>query len=504
MYAVLRDVNSSCAYAFIDTQALNSLLSLLNSSHTFGPENPAFLPPPQHLALISTLIVHPSLTTRAKSPEHLQAAALAIKYLRLVYHSIGPLNAQFYDAFAFSSPSKSSRRGISTRKFNSESESPSGEEGDSINNELANTESLWTNGEDFWHVLGWVFNCSIAHQKRWIRWQIWLDLMMLVLETDWDQRDSEQKAQSLIVAYINVSNGVHGGAKRILRAIFADGSTRSLQEFKEIWKNETRERKPQNGEASDSKGTIMETNIEAGNYGDYLSSDSEAGDGGPEQNIQSPPTPTNSSTASLPDGSLLLGGSGALCFRLRMLSLLSKVASSLPESFTDIFSFYDMCLVHIRPLPVSTFAVMISPLGLQSFSPATASSLAQFILRSLISSAAPSTDRDDLTQEVLERCYLPWSANTISIDDNIKVSLCVETLFVLLENETGVQWSENLVDVVEKGIDARDKKAKKEGKRKGEAGGGGTESNKFWLRASAERIRGVVYMAEPMDEMYPK
>ena len=491
--------NGDCAHTFIDAQALNLLTSLLTSSRPFGPENPAFLPPPQHLSLISTLIVHPSLTTRAKSPEQLQISILALKYLRLVYHSVGPLNARLCDAFIFSSPGKT-RRGVSRRKSNSESESPFAEDANRINSELASTDALWTKGDDFWHILGWAFNCSVVHQRRWKKWQVWLDLMMSILENDWDQRDLDQKRQSLIITYVNASDGVHAGEKRILRAVFADGSTRSLQEFREIWKNETKERKPRSNDVSETQNVISKTNIEEGNYGDYLSSESEADDEDPAITEHSPLTPSPSDNTTLPDGSLILGGSEALNFRLRMLSLLSNVATFLPENFTSIPTLYDMYLVYIRPLPVPTFALVMSPLGLEIFAPAAASSLTQCVLRSLVSTTAPLPERDYLTQEVLEKCYLPWPANTISIADNIKVSLCVETLFRLFDNMVGIKWSKGLVDAVEKGIEARDGKARKEGKRKGETGGGGIESDRHWLNASAERMRGVVYMAETANE----
>ena len=430
--------------------------------------------------MISTLIVHPSLTTRAKSPEQLQIPILALKYLRLVHHSVGPLNARLCDAFIFSSPGKT-RRGVSRRKSNTDSESPFAEDANRINSELASTDALWTKGDDFWHILGWAFNCSVVHQRRWKKWQVWLDLMMSILESDWDQRDLDQKRQSLIVTYVNASDGVHAGGKRILRAVFADGSTRSLH-------------------VSETQNVIAKTNIEEGNYGDYLSSESEADDEDPTITKHSPSRPSPSDNTTLPDGSLMLGGSEALNFRLRMLSLLSNVATFLPENFTSIPTLYDMYLVYIRPLPVPTFALVMSPLGLENFAPAAASSLTQYVLRSLISTTAPLPERDYLTQEELERCYLPWPANTVNIADNIKVSLCVETLFRLFDNMVGLRWSKGLADIVDKGIEAREGKARKEGKRKGEIGGGGIESDRYWLRASAERIRGVVYMAETANE----
>ncbi|KAL8671565.1 MAG: hypothetical protein Q9224_007619, partial [Gallowayella concinna] len=102
---------------------------------------------------------------------------------------------------------------------------------------------------------------------------------------------------------------------------------------------------------------------------------------------------------------------------------------------------------------------------MQHFHPAAASSLTQIILRSLIASSAPSPFTDDLTQKDLERCYLPFAANTGSISDNAKVSLCVETLMRLLQRACGLDWNDGrLQEAVERGIEAREKKATKAGK----------------------------------------
>lgn len=325
---------------------------------------------------------------------------------------------------------------------------------------------------------------------------MWLDFMTTVLEDDWEQRDNEQKKDSLIIKYINAGNGANGGEKRILRAIFADGNTRSLAEFKEIWKNETKERRPPKDDAANAtKRAMTKINIDENDYGDYLlSSSSEPEDEmlplAKESDASSP-----SSEHTVSDGSLVFGGSSALSLRLRLLSLLSTVATVLPQNFVPLPILYDLYLTQIRPLPLASFSLIISPAGLRAFHPAAASTLTQYILRSLISSAAPLPRRDDLTQEVLEECYLPWPANTMSIVDNAKISLCVETLLRLLNTIVGIQKCQGLVDAVEKGIVAREDKARRGGKKKGEADGGG-ESDRAWLRASSKRIRSVIELAD--------
>lgn len=467
---------------------------MLTSGGSSDPPDDAFLPPSQHLALISTLIIHPSLTTRAKTPDKVQAANLALKYLRLVHKTTGPITAQFCIAFTFTAVATSGRRGINTRRTTGEVDSPSNENADHVNSELANADGVWARADDFWQAVGFAFNCSVVHKNRWNRWQLWLDFMITVLEDDWGQRGDERKEDSLIIKYINAGSGANGGEKRILRAIFADGNTRSLAEFKEIWKNEIKERKPPNEDAvKAAKRVTTKINIDENDYGDYLLSSSS------ELDDETMPLPKESNVSSssehtVSDGSLIFGGSSALTLRLRLLSFLSTVAAALPGKFTTLPTLYDLYLTQIRPLPLATFSLIISPAGLRTFQPAAASTLTQYILRSLISSTAPLPRKDDLTQEVLEECYLPWPANTMSIVDNAKISLCVETLLRLLDTVVGIQKCQSLTDAVERGIVAREEKARKGGKKKGEADGGG-ESDKVWLKASSNRIRSVMEMA---------
>ncbi|KAL8717994.1 MAG: hypothetical protein Q9225_004816 [Loekoesia sp. 1 TL-2023] len=198
---------------------------------------------------------------------------------------------------------------------------------------------------------------------------------------------------------------------------------------------------------------------------------------------------------SLPDVSAPLGVPQSVILRLRLLSLLSTVSVFLPHTFTPLPTLYDLYLEHIRPLPLPQFFLLVSPSSMQYLHLSAASSLTQIILRSVIASSAPLPPTDDMTQETLERCYLPYPANTSNISDNAKVSLCIETLLRLLQRHCGLDWSENFQESVEKGIEAREQKAKKAGKGKGKGKGGG-EDERMWLRGSAERIRGAVQLSK--------
>ncbi|MCJ1384586.1 hypothetical protein MMC17_007703 [Xylographa soralifera] len=478
------------------SQALNLLFSLTTAGGSTSTIKPAFIPPPHHLALISTLSIHPAFTTRAKTTEKLEAANLAIKYLGFVNRIVGPMNANVQDAFFFLGPGTASRRGVISRRTTGGNVSPDKEDFEIIDIELANVSSLWARAEDFWHVVGWGFNCSVVHKNRWERWQLWLEYMVGVLEDDWWMRPPGEQGNSLLVKYLNIEDQGNIGEKRIVRAIFADGNPRSLAEFKEVWSNETRERKP-NTEAEVAKKAPVKINIEEGEYGDYVqSSDDEFEDDVPTGSVMNPHLDADSTTPCT-DGSLLLGGSAALQLRLRLTALLILVAKELPHKFISYANLFDIYITHIRPLQLPTFSLFLSPPYLHFLQLGEQSDLVQYIASSFISTSAPRMNFDDVDQQILEKCVLPWPANTTNIDDNAKLGACVETLLRLFNNVAGLKWTDRLQICAEMGIKAREGNATHRRKRKGEAGSRmRTEGDRAWLEASGKRILGVLKMAK--------
>lgn len=317
--------------------------------------------------------------------------------------------------------------------------------------------------------------------------------MLQVLEKDWEMRwfqadgDGQIVLQnSMIVRYLSADTLSTGHERKVLHAIFADGTKNSLAIFREIWQNETRLRKKDQGSR---RTTDKKIDIEADDYGDYMasSSDDDLEDGAPV----TPATPDSPSLEEIPNGAATLGGMQALTLRLRLFSLLATVSAIIPASFLPLYDLYDHSLHFIRPLPLPAFFILLSPMALTSLTAAAAQSLVQRVLRSLISSSAPCPTHDNLDQETLEKSYLPFAANTQSVADNAKVSACVEALVALYHSHCGLIWSEGLQEAVEGGIEARERKAKKEGKAKGRLKGG-SGGERAWLNGSAKRIRGYV------------
>lgn len=257
------------------------------------------------------MLVHPHTTTRANSDAEKEAPDIALCLLRLTNALVGPTDARFHTAFAFTHFETSRygrRRGDSPALNEAMSEEKRKAWGTSYNG----SRSVWQEAEDFWHAVGWSFNCSVLHPAQWKHWQIWLQFMCQVLEDDWIEREikynqgKEKQAwellgtdisqsvecleqenskgkkgrvrkkepknddlgifrESLIFQYIT-SNSTYGRDRRIMRAIFADGKPKSA-EFRAIFKDEI---KPTNSKKSPPNSKKRAGfDIDKGEYGDY-------------------------------------------------------------------------------------------------------------------------------------------------------------------------------------------------------------------------------------------
>jgi len=228
------ELQEQCTIYFeegLHNQALTLLINNLSSGGSNSSETnpvPVLVPSPKILAFIATLAVHPSLTTRTKSDDKLVAASQALHYLWGVRCLVGPENAKLNAAFRFKKYQK--RPGEMEAK-------------------LAKHQAIWSSADDFWHVVGWAFNCAVTSSLRWAHWKVWLELMLEMLEVDLMDRilrakGSEeygaQLSESMIAQYVSRTGGPIGHVEqtRIVRAIFAHGTARDLAEFKEIWKDE--------------------------------------------------------------------------------------------------------------------------------------------------------------------------------------------------------------------------------------------------------------------------
>ncbi|KAF3388861.1 hypothetical protein F1880_004273 [Penicillium rolfsii] len=531
--------------------ALNLLFNTL-ASGTYASSK-VLVPLPQHLALAVTFLVHPSTTTRAQSVHEKDAPEVALRLLRLYCAQVNPMEAQLNTAFSFQR-SKLSRSG---RRYHEENDPNNDLRQDAtkpLNLELGRTESLWSRAEDFWHAVGWSFNCSVLYPERWDRWQIWLQFMCEVLEDDWSQREKEYLAlqgqtgesspmtetttsaipnrendldilrQSLIFQYIS-AGARNANTRRIIRSIFADGSTASVNEFREVFEKELIPLDLEK-DAVKAKKRDREVNIEKEQYGDYLNDDSDDGpiSGISSQSCSSTPLEDVSnlrrskrtrrgtrnaldSTAAEPaakasdagqghitrhgSGVSQLGGLESLALRKRLLGILSKVSDYLPSNFMELNNLYHSFVEHIRHQPFPIFQAFVNPLVLPELDDEAQTTLCEFLLFNMIESAARKSQEVRLSAAKLEQCFLPYATATSSVVDNAKFSIILEALLTLLASRGWINQTPSLRAAVEKGIQHRTQRAR------GESHRGHAKQNKEalewdWLRESGERLSFLV------------
>lgn len=221
---------------------------------------------PFHIEIVSALLVHPRHTTQAPRGERVELAWRAITFLRSLLATLGPLNANLSEAFSLAPiRTRGARRG---RNAGDDGSSESDDDDERMGGVVANQGRIRRCAKDFWHVVGWAFNCSVVYPKRWRYWKVWLGYMLDVLETDWEQREAEDRKaglgppestqdsemgqsmlqESLLVRYLSDVKGRSSGMKRVVGAVFAAGSPDDLRSYPEVFPNETREAQAQNGQ----------------------------------------------------------------------------------------------------------------------------------------------------------------------------------------------------------------------------------------------------------------
>ncbi|EHA26742.1 hypothetical protein ASPNIDRAFT_171431, partial [Aspergillus niger ATCC 1015] len=535
------------------TQALNFLLNILTSGTVASA--PVYTPPVQQLALAATLLIHPSTTTRAKTTEEEEAPLAALRLLRLTKTLVGPISSKLSVAFSFNKPDfpRHTRRRPVAEDIPPPSDLSS-EDTKPLNLDLGQSLSLWSNAEDFWHVVGWAFNCSVRHRPRWTWWQVWLEYMCDVLESDWNERFRQYKEahtgnaiseqgpppspkkgrrkkmhhdddpalhilrESLIFRYIHGASTTYGPYRRIVRSIFADGGSTSRNEFREVFDNEL---KYAQAHTSTSRKRSAQVNIDENEFGDYLTDDDPVEDGECDNenkdtdetnaNFEGEVYPSDSNTSrtkQLPTKHIpymhgdvgFYGGMRSLGLRQRLLQLLSTVSQYLPDDFIPLEDLYHLYAENIRHLPLPVFQAFISPSTLPYLSGPAKTTLCEFLLFRMRESAALDSDEEYLNQAKLEQCFLPYAASTKSIADNTKVSIALESLIILLADNGMLSVTKSLREAVHKGVNRRFDRSEYQSKKYvQEAYRWADDIERAWLEESAERLYFLVQIILPFE-----
>lgn len=479
-------------------------------------EGSIYCPPPNQLAFLGTLMVHPDLTTRPREDHWTNVSSAAHEYLRNVLHSIGPMNARFNEAFCFGQTARRSRGG-----------SPDGYDavydvgGEPQLYGRYGKHSVWRRGQDFFNVVGWAFNCSVLYPNRWNYWRQWLEFLFDVIEADLHERSrlDEQEhartggeegdckyallADSMLSGYVNQRNGRTGGLKWIVRVIFADGQDSSASLFQEVWDKEHKGL----SRSKTLKKRKRKINIEKGDFGGLLDDDSIYS----SQNSE-PPTPQKKKSFSNKDESPALEPSyvESIPLRQRLFAMLSFLCHYLPEPPLDLPDLYETYETQIRSLPLSLFTAFVdsttSSLRVDSQISILQDVLTHFMPASAVSPSKVDADRYDAngtSPAILERCFLPYAANTIAAEDNAKVSIVLEELVKIVWMIGTEPFGEGLFGVVAKGIKARDAKIRKKvvgtrGRRNGYTQEDPDSEARSALEESSKRLRQLAELI--MDE----
>ncbi|KAM0559558.1 hypothetical protein ACHAPJ_004082 [Fusarium lateritium] len=513
-----RELKAHCQI-FLEEQLYTSAINLLNSIAGSGAskrtpsKKPVPVPPPSHLALLNTLVIHPIHTTRAEKKDHLDVSSQALDYLRNVLAIVGPVNADFRTAFQFSSAPR--RRWEQHAHGNDSDMSDAEFSGDEerLRGKLANDGSIWNRGQDFWSTVGWAFNCSTLNPKRWRYWKAWLEFMLDVLEADWNERERRDKEaqqangpeselprtsrdESIIVMYMEQQNGRQNGAKGFIKALFADGSEISSSAFREVFDKEPRG--PRKQPKKRKREQVLD--LENDKFGDYFDDESMS------SGVSEPPTPQK------PKDTRKLGTAGAhppglvesVNLRFRLFKLLSAVTWSLRHrELQRLYEEYTASL-KLLPLPLfSLFACQRPNVLLSEAHITITKELFDLLLPSSYknpSKVDPEGDAEGcLTLPMLEHCFVPHPANTVALEDNAKLSLVVEDAIQLLWACDLMVYSGDFEAAVEKGIKARETKAKKRrtGKTKGDVHDAMAQDI---LTNSGERIRVLLEALKAVQE----
>lgn len=103
-----------------------------------------------------------------------------------------------------------------------------------------------------------------------------------------------------------------------------------------------------------------------------------------------------------------------------------------------------------------------------------------------------------ISPAILERCFLPYPANTIEVEDHVKMSLLLENLLMIVWINGGNEgFSKNLAHAMEKGVEARwEKINKKKTRGRGRGAGDPDREARAALEASGARLRWLVAAIE--------
>ncbi|GAW26534.1 putative major facilitator superfamily transporter protein [Rosellinia necatrix] len=298
--------------------------------------------------------------------------------------------------------------------------------------------------------------------------------MLDLLETDLEERnrldvengsdDMPLLRSSILASYIAQRSGrTTDVAMWIMKALFADGSTSSTSVFQEVWH---REHKNKSLRAA-NKRKREKVNIDKGEYGGYLDDESVH-----SSQASEPPTPQKKGMRpSLGEEVLETAYVETIPLRQRLFSLVSYLCYGLPDTPPiDFSNLYQKFEQRVKELPLTVFSSFIN-ISTSALRTDQQVEMLQGVLFLFMPAGALSPRKVDrarfeeggISPIILERCFLPYPANTIEVEDHAKMSLLLENLVMVVwrHGERDERFSRGLGEAVRKGIEARWEKINK-------------------------------------------
>ncbi|CAA9956713.1 hypothetical protein PTMSG1_00321 [Pyrenophora teres f. maculata] len=475
---------------------LYSLLAAGTSISTPAQPYMGCLAPPAYIAFASSLIADPKFTTKAQSRDEQNGPDAALRYLQCICTTIdGPAYPTVREAFAF--PEERTRRRAPGHRAAAIHSPGDNSDINRIVGEAANENSLWYRADDFWHIVGWAFNCSVAHKKRWSRWKLWLSNMLDFIDADWqvcvreskteDGSDDAALQQSLLWYYIigdEFAPTNRGRQRRIVKAILAMATSESLKEYPEIWDRETAEPKKKSGGQR-----VGKVSFETGEMADYESDEEmqDVADGADDEDASDTPL-DNDEVENIHEAVERLGGHDAIQLRHRLIAILAQIAQALPKHFTPLFDLCDNILEDFNVLPTVMLQVLLSTMKM----PDTVQiAFLANLLNPLITGKPPNLFLVDPTQEHFEGKLLSLKGTTQSFATNAKISLILEQMVMHMMSQDALLPTPALRKAMETGIKARESV---NGIKRGNAGE--EEQANVLMQACSERLLGLMEILE--------
>lgn len=320
-----------------------------------------------------------------------------------------------------------------------------------------------------------------------------------MLEADWEDRLESTKTtknpvtlgSSLIVKMLPDTKG-SAGYKKVIRAILANGTGGSLNNWCPVYKDELSTKRPRKKNMGSLDNSFIGDSDSDSDSTTPITNNIKS----PSEDIDMPDPDEDDEDPGLSTAAGEWGGMDALVLRQRWLTLLSSVAfHGCYIPIEDLYHEYQETILRFSISSFMLFTNTLVPADIEY-----RSSLNQLLIATIISSRSPAPrkgESDELTAEKIVERYLPFPANTNGVVDNAKVAVLLESMLRMLVTEVGMRWSEGLEKAVEVGIGARAAKASGSGRRvEREA-----EREARWVWEGAEeRLRGMVDMLKMQEK----